>query len=81
MGNYVYEVLRCNEPPMSWQMEKPILSFIYYVHVTDGMSLAQMLLALIIVVIMAHGVIMEQCGCQLDHHTLACGLLFEFEFW
>ena len=28
MGDYVYEVLRCNKPLMSWQMEKPILFFI-----------------------------------------------------
>ena len=45
MGGYVYDVIRCNGPHVSWQMEQPILFFINYVHV---LSLDQMLLALII---------------------------------
>ena len=48
MGDDVYEVIRCNESLVSWQMEQPILFFITYVNVTDVMSLGQMLLALII---------------------------------
>ena len=48
MGDYVCEVIRCNEPLVSWQMEQPILLLINYVNVTDIMSLGQMLLALII---------------------------------
>ena len=28
MGDYVYDVIRCNEPFVSWQMEQPILFFI-----------------------------------------------------
>ena len=35
MGDYICEVLRCNEPLVSWQMEQPILFFINYVNVTD----------------------------------------------
>ena len=36
IGDCIYEVLRCNEPLVSWQMEQPIfLFFINYVNVTD----------------------------------------------
>ena len=38
MGDYIYEVLRCNEPLVFWQMEQPILFFINYINVTDVMS-------------------------------------------
>ena len=48
MDDYVYEVIRCNEPLISWQMEHLILFFIHYGSVTDVMSLGQMLLALTI---------------------------------
>ena len=48
MADYVYEVIRCNEYLVSWQMEQPILFFISCVNVTNVMSLGQMLLALII---------------------------------
>ena len=65
MGNYLYEVIRCNEPLVSWQMEQPILFFITYVNVTDVMSLGQMLLPLLFIVVsMVHGVIVESCGFQ-----------------
>ena len=47
MGDYVYEVIRCNEPLVSWQMEQPISLFIDDVNVTDVMSQGHMLLALI----------------------------------
>ena len=46
MHDYVNEVIRCNEPLVSWQMEQPILFFTSYVNVTDVISLGQMLLAL-----------------------------------
>ena len=46
MGDYVYEVLRGNEPLFGrWKGQ---FFFINYVYVTDLMSLGQMLLALII---------------------------------
>ena len=48
MVDYVYEVIRYNEPLVSWQMEQPILIFISYVNMTDVTSLGQMSLALII---------------------------------
>ena len=35
MGDYICQVLRCNEPHVSWQMEQPILFFISYINVTD----------------------------------------------
>ena len=35
MGDYIFEVLRCNEPLVSWQMEQPILFFINYIYVTN----------------------------------------------
>ena len=82
MGDYVYEVMRCNEPLVSWQMEQPILLFINDVNVTDVMSLGQMLLALII----------SCChyGSWCYYRTMwvsgvtrlwCCGLSLEFEFW
>ena len=39
MGDCVLWGLKCNEPLMYWQMEKPILFFINYVYVTDVVSL------------------------------------------
>ena len=82
MGGYVYEVIRCNGPLVSWQMEQSILLFIHYVNVTDVISLGQMLWPLLfIVVIMVHGTIMKPCGCQGITRPWYCGLLFEFEFW
>ena len=39
MDDYIYEVIRCNEPLVPWQMEQPIFFFINYVNVTDVMSL------------------------------------------
>ena len=82
MGDYVYEVIRCNEPLVSWQMEEPILFFISYVNVTDVMSLGQMLVALIIYccyygscfyygTMWVLGVTRPWC----------CRLLFEFKLW
>ena len=81
MGDYVYEVIRCNEPLVSWQMEQPILFFITYVNLTDVMSLGQMLLALIIYcchygswcyskTMRVSGVTKHWC----------CGMIFEFKF-
>ena len=72
MGDYICEVLRCNEPLISWQMEQPILFFIKYVNVTDVMSQGQMLLALIIYYYyyMVHDVIIEPCGYQGSHQAL-----------
>ena len=65
-GDYSYEVRRCNEPLVSWQIGQPIfLFFINYVNVTDVyiMSQSQMLLGLIIYLCyMVHDVIMEPCG-------------------
>ena len=48
MSNYIYEVLRCNEPLVSWQMEQPIFFFADYVNATDVISQGQISLALII---------------------------------
>ena len=71
MGDCICEVLRCNEPLVSWQMEQPILFFINYVNVTNVMSQGQMLLALIIYYChKVHDVIMEPCGYQGHHQAL-----------
>ena len=44
----ICEVLRCDEPLVSWQMEEPILFFISYINVTDICVTEPMLLGLII---------------------------------
>ena len=65
MGDYICEVIRCNEPLLSWQMKQPILFFISNVYVNDVMPQGQMFLALIIYYChMVHGVIMEPCWIQ-----------------
>ena len=74
---YICEVLRCNEPHVSWQMEQPILFFINYVYVTDVTSQSQMLLALIVYYCyMAHDVIMEACRYQGGHQALVFWTVF-----
>ena len=70
MGDHVYEVLRCNEQLVSWQMEQTILLFIKHANVTDVYVTGQDVIAVIIYCCL-YGLrtIIEPCGCHGGHQA------------